>query len=68
LQRLHSLGTRYGDMPAHNLLWDGCIASATDVRERLAVVPVRLGTQTAVRPRAQTRLSLALRPPFARSP
>ena len=72
MQRLHSLGTRYGDMPAHNLLWDGCIASATDVRERLAVVPVRFGTQTAVRPRAlaltrATRYTLhATR--FARSP
>ncbi len=27
-------------MPAHNLLWDGCIASSNDVRERLAVVPM----------------------------
>lgn len=40
LQRMKELGTHYGDMPAHNLLWDGCIASAADVRERLAVVPM----------------------------
>ena len=40
LQRLYELNTRYGDMPAHNLLWDGCIASSKDVRERLAVVPM----------------------------
>lgn len=40
LQRLYEVGSRYGDMPAHNLLWDGCIASSNDVRERLAVVPM----------------------------
>jgi uncharacterized ferritin-like protein (DUF455 family) len=40
LQRMSELGTHYGDMPAHNLLWEGCIASASDVRERLAVVPM----------------------------
>ena len=40
LQRLAELGYKYGDMPAHNLLWEGCIASASDVRERLAVVPM----------------------------
>ncbi len=40
LQRLYEVGARYGDMPAHNLLWDGCIASSNDVRERLAVVPM----------------------------
>ena len=40
LQRLDELGHSYGDMPAHNLLWEGCIASSKDVRERLAVVPM----------------------------
>lgn len=40
LQRMSEVGVQYGDMPAHNLLWEGCIASAGDVRERLAVVPM----------------------------
>eukprot|EP00850_Spirogloea_muscicola_P003598 SM000014S00386 [mRNA] locus=s14:990642:992916:- [translate_table: standard] len=40
LQRLEELGFRYGDMPAHNLLWDGCERSAADVSSRLAVIPM----------------------------
>ena len=40
LQRMLELDCRYGDMPAHNLLWEGCFASSGDVRERLAVVPM----------------------------
>ena len=40
LQRMLELDCRYGDMPAHNLLWEGCFASSRDVRERLAVVPM----------------------------
>ena len=40
LQRLRELGSCYGAMPAHDLLWQGCAASAGDVRARLAVVPM----------------------------
>lgn len=40
LQRLWELDCRYGDMPAHNLLWEGCMLSSEDIRERLAVVPM----------------------------
>lgn len=40
LQRLWELDCQYGDMPAHNLLWEGCMVSSNDIRERLAVVPM----------------------------
>lgn len=40
LQRLDELGYFYGCMPAHNLLWEGCEASANDVCDRMAVVPM----------------------------
>jgi len=40
LQRLSELGHAYGDMPAHDLLWQGAQASAHDVIARLAVVPL----------------------------
>jgi uncharacterized ferritin-like protein (DUF455 family) len=39
LARLAELGHAYGDLPAHNQLWEGAAASAEDVVERLAVVP-----------------------------
>ena len=40
LQRIQELGYDYGCMPAHNLLWEGCLASSGDVGKRLAVVPM----------------------------
>lgn len=40
LQRLEELGSYYGCMPAHSLLWDGCAVSAGDVQARLAIVPM----------------------------
>ena len=40
LQRLHELGHAYGDLPAHDLLWEGAAASRGDVTARLAVVPM----------------------------
>jgi hypothetical protein len=40
LQRLSELGCGYGDMPAHDLLWEGCHLSAHDLGARLAVVPL----------------------------
>jgi uncharacterized ferritin-like protein (DUF455 family) len=40
LQRLAELGYNYGDMPAHDLLWEGAEASGGDIASRLAVVPM----------------------------
>lgn len=40
LQRLAELGYKYGDMPAHDLLWEGAEASCGDISSRLAVVPM----------------------------
>ncbi|KAJ0963072.1 hypothetical protein J5N97_028194 [Dioscorea zingiberensis] len=39
-QRLAELGFKYGDMPAHNLLWRECVKSAGDVSARLAMIPM----------------------------
>ncbi len=39
LQRLEELGVSYGDVPAHDLLWEGAEATANDPLARLAVVP-----------------------------
>lgn len=39
-QRLAELGFRYGDMPAHNLLWRECEKSSDNVAARLAVIPL----------------------------
>ncbi|GLI66629.1 hypothetical protein VaNZ11_010555 [Volvox africanus] len=40
LQRMEELGHCYGDMDAHDLLWQGCRASSVDLGARLAVVPM----------------------------
>lgn len=40
LQRLAELGHEYGDMPAHDLLWEGAQLSAGQLTARLAVVPM----------------------------
>ena len=40
LQRLRELGADYGDLPAHDLLWEGAQLSAGDLNARLAVVPM----------------------------
>ncbi len=37
--RLEQLGGTYGDLPAHNGLWDAAMATAHDLPARLAVVP-----------------------------
>ena len=34
LQRLEELGHDYGDMAAHNLLWEGALMSAGDLNAR----------------------------------
>lgn len=39
LQRLEELGASYGDMVAHDILWEGAEATASDPLARLAVVP-----------------------------
>ncbi|KAB1212408.1 hypothetical protein CJ030_MR5G023950 [Morella rubra] len=39
-QRLSELGFKYGDMPAHNLLWRECEKSSDNVTARLAVIPL----------------------------
>lgn len=39
LQRLGEMGVRYGDIPAHNVLWEGAEATAGSLPARLAVVP-----------------------------
>ena len=39
LQRLDELGAAYGDVPAHDVLWEGAEATARDPLARLAVVP-----------------------------
>jgi uncharacterized ferritin-like protein (DUF455 family) len=41
-QRLAALGVRYGDLPAHDGLWEAAEATAADLLARLAVVPLVL--------------------------
>jgi uncharacterized ferritin-like protein (DUF455 family) len=40
--RLAQLGARYGDLPAHDGLWEAASATANDLLARLAVVPLVL--------------------------
>ena len=40
--RLADLGTHYGDLPAHNGLWEAAAATSSDLLARLAVVPLVL--------------------------
>ena len=41
-ERLNSLGAAYGDLPAHNGLWEAAAETAHDVLARLAIVPMVL--------------------------
>ncbi len=41
-RRLADFGMRYGDLPAHDGLWDAATATAGDLLARLAVVPLVL--------------------------
>lgn len=41
-RRLRSFGTAYGDLPAHDGLWEAAEATASDALARLAVVPMVL--------------------------
>uniref|UniRef100_A0A7N2MBY1 Ferritin-like superfamily n=1 Tax=Quercus lobata TaxID=97700 RepID=A0A7N2MBY1_QUELO len=55
LQRLSELGFKYGDMPAHNLLWRECEKSSDNVAARLAVIPlVQVQWYCPVLPRKRT--------------
>ena len=38
-ERLHQLGAAYGDLPAHQGLWDLAINTSGDVLDRLALIP-----------------------------
>ncbi len=38
-ERLQQMGYEYGDMPAHNGLWESCIKTHHDVMVRMALVP-----------------------------
>ncbi|MDH5188829.1 MAG: ferritin-like domain-containing protein [Rhodospirillaceae bacterium] len=40
--RLNDLGANYGDLPAHDGLWEAAIKSADDILARLALVPMIL--------------------------
>ena len=39
LQRLDEMGVAYGDIPAHDVLWEGAEETAGSLPARLAVVP-----------------------------
>ena len=41
-QRLNSLDARYGDLPAHDGLWQSATSTADDLAARLAIVPMVL--------------------------
>jgi uncharacterized ferritin-like protein (DUF455 family) len=41
-RRIEQLGARYGDMPAHDGLWEAAAATRHDLAARLAVVPLVL--------------------------
>jgi uncharacterized ferritin-like protein (DUF455 family) len=41
-ERLGALGAAYGDLPAHDGLWDAAAATAGDLLARLAIVPLVL--------------------------
>lgn len=40
--RLNDLGAAYGDLPAHNGLWDAARATADSLAARLAIIPMTL--------------------------
>jgi uncharacterized ferritin-like protein (DUF455 family) len=59
-RRLRELGARYGDLPAHDGLWESAIATADDLLARLAVVPLVLEARGLdVTPEISARLERA---------
>ncbi|MFL2771607.1 MAG: ferritin-like domain-containing protein [Rhodospirillaceae bacterium] len=41
-QRLSELGSSYGDLPAHDGLWEAAIKTSSDILDRLAIIPMML--------------------------
>lgn len=39
LARMEEIGCQYGDMPAHDLLWEGAMMSSQDLDARLCIIP-----------------------------
>ncbi|HEX9964472.1 MAG TPA: ferritin-like domain-containing protein [Allosphingosinicella sp.] len=59
-RRLKSLGSAYGDLPAHDGLWEAAAATADDPLARLAVVPMVLEARGLdVTPAAVSRFEAA---------
>jgi len=59
-ERLHSLGGHYGDLPAHDGLWEAAAATADDLVARLAIVPLVLEARGLdVSPQTAARLRKA---------
>jgi uncharacterized ferritin-like protein (DUF455 family) len=66
-RRLRQLGSRYGDLPAHDGLWEAAEATAHDAAARLAVVPLVLEARGLdVTPQTVARLEAAGDPASAR--
>lgn len=58
--RLEDLGAAYGDLPAHDGLWEAAMATAHDLVARLAVVPLVLEARGLdVTPATEARLRAA---------
>jgi uncharacterized ferritin-like protein (DUF455 family) len=58
--RLADFGARYGDLPAHDGLWESAAATADDLLARLAVVPLDLEARGLdVTPQMAARLERA---------
>jgi len=58
--RLEGLGAEYGDLPAHNGLWESAEITADDLVARLAIVPMTLearGLDTTVQGAARLRMN-----------
>lgn len=59
-ERLQELGYEYGDMPAHNGLWEMCVQTDKDVMIRMALVPRVLEARGLdVTPAMMTKLTSA---------
>jgi uncharacterized ferritin-like protein (DUF455 family) len=64
-RRLRQFGTAYGNLPAHDGLWEAAEATAHDAAARLAVVPLVLEARGLdVTPQTITRLKAAGDPCF----
>ncbi len=67
--RLADFGARYGDLPAHDGLWEAAAATAGDLLSRLAVVPLVLEARGLdVTPQMAARLERAGDARSARDP